>query len=100
MAYLYIEEYGGLYAEEGAQDPIPGELVTSQRVAVTGSSTASSALNSKTKFIKLTADVASQWNWNGDAVSTSPYLPAGSAQYFAVNKGTSSTTVEVIAAIA
>jgi hypothetical protein len=101
MAYLYIEEYGNVAYAEGSAQPIPGELLASQRVAVGVSSLASTALNARTKFVKLSADITAQWNWNGDAVAGSPWLPQDSVQFFAVNRAASgSTTIETITTVA
>lgn len=87
MATLYIEEYAGL--PKGSRNenlPVVGELIAKQKISLSSSSSQSSALDKRTSFVMLTADVAAQWEEgaNPTADADSRYLPADTPRPFQV----------------
>lgn len=97
MATLYIEEYQSLHRDaQGAPSPIPGEVVTKQKVTVGGSTTQSSAVQTHTRYVCLTTDTACQFEIgaNPTASGTSRYLPANVPRFLPIRGG------QVIAVIA
>lgn len=95
MAYLYIEEYSDIrevpLGANGDVDPI-----ATQRVAVGATSAQSSALNTATNRVVLTADVACQWAHaaNPTASSTGRYLHGGIPRAFRVTGGNKIAVIE------
>lgn len=87
MATLYIEEYQSLHRDaQGAVSPIPGELVTTQKVTISGSTAASSAVQQHTRYVCLTSDTACQFEVaaNPTASGTSRYLAANVPRFLPI----------------
>ena len=90
MATLYIEEYDALPRDANGNDlPILPVAVTNQKVTIAGTSAQSSAVNSKTKWVRLKTDTACQFaiGSNPTASGTSMFLPAGSVEDREVRTG-------------
>lgn len=90
MATLYIEEYAGL--PQGSRNeyvPAPGALIAKQKISISATSAQSAAIDKRTAYVMLTADVAAQWEigTNPTADADSRYLPADTPRPFAVTGG-------------
>lgn len=91
MADLFITEYAdasmiglGKFLQVGVEP-----AVAEQVVAIGGTSTQSSALNSKTAFVRVHAEAACAIavGANPTAVATAHRLPAGAVEYYGVTRG-------------
>ena len=90
MAYLFIQEYEELVTDgKGQMVPVGREpAVATQRVTFT-TSTASTAFNARTKFIRVTGDAAAYLAFGASptATASSMLLPSGAVEYFGVTGG-------------
>ena len=90
MATLYIEEYQDVGKDEdGNIMPIPGALVTNQKVTIAGTSAQSAAFNSRTKYLTILTDTACQFvtGSNPTASATSLFCPANFSRSFQLKDG-------------
>lgn len=78
MATLYIKEYQKMKHDDKGFLIGPGVLVAQQKVTISGTTAQSSALDAKTQFVVLEADVPCQYTYgsNPTATATSLYLSA------------------------
>lgn len=107
MAVLYIVEYSTLVMASQGVGQIPSEPpVAEQTVAVGASAVPSAALNAKTRFVRLMADVvcavsfvgaAGTASGTGTAAGTGHRLAAGAAEYVGVDRLPAGSSVSVIA---
>lgn len=89
MATAYITEYSGLGIQQGIGVPAPKEpALASQSVSYT-SSTQSSALNAKTRLVKIHPDAAAHIavGSNPTATASSEFLAADTDHWRSVNGG-------------
>lgn len=97
MATLYIEEYQSVLAQAGQGTvPVATGLLATHKVTVAASSNQSQVLNTNTKFVLLTSDVASQFELGDDptADGESRYLPADGARFIAAKGGQKIAVIE------
>lgn len=96
MAYLYITELKDIaIGHNGNPMPTVGKMppVAEQQVGISGSSAASAAFNSATRFVILSSDVTCSVTFSPTpgatptAVTTSYRLAAGVPVMFGVNPG-------------
>jgi len=90
MATLWIVEYETLYRDANRQVmPIGGPILTNQKVTISGSSAQSSALDARTRFVRLIADAAAYWTEGSNPTATNShvYLPANQVEFFQVTGG-------------
>lgn len=90
MATVYISEHTKPSPFQGGLLPVvrmPG--VTTQTVAIGGTSVQSSAFNAKTNMIRVHTDAICSVliGSNPTATATSPRMAAGSTEYFEVSPG-------------
>lgn len=88
MAVLYITEYADVLTSVNSQ-PVPIVLepaLAAQTVAIGGSSVQSSALNSKTKIVRVQTDAICSitFGTNPTATSSNRRLSADQTEYFGV----------------
>lgn len=88
MAVLYITEFADVSATQGvtiAKQPVVAE----QTVAIGGSSTASSAFNQRTRYVRLTTDAICSVSFGAapTASATTMRMAAGSVEYFDIAQG-------------
>ena len=90
MATMYITEYGGT-ASAGGQIQVPMEPpLAVQAVTFTGTSAASAALNTNTKFVSIQLDTAGHIQFAASPVattSTSRKYAADAVSFHGVNSG-------------
>lgn len=90
MARLYISEYDSLgYDPMGVAAPMGREPALRTSVVVFGVTTQSVVFGQRTRFVRIIAD-ENAWLVFGDnpsATVASTFVPANSAEYFAVNAG-------------
>lgn len=97
MTTLYIEEYQNVLAQSGQGTvPVPTGLLAKHKVTVGASSSQSQVLNTNTRFVLLTSDVASQFELGDDptADGDSRYLPADGARFIAAKGGQKIAVIE------
>lgn len=89
MAVLYISEYEHTGSRPTDTTTIAAEpAVTDQTVAIGGSSTASSAFNANTNYVRIHTDAicSIQFGTAPTATATTKRLAANQTEYFAVPK--------------
>ncbi len=91
MATVFIEEFGDAGPGRGGQVLQAGmqPSLTTQTVAIGGSSTQSSAFNAATRFVRIHTDAICSYAFgaNPTATSSKPRMAAGQTEYFAVTPG-------------
>lgn len=90
MATLYISEYRDMPRVSGLVYPVAQEpAITTQTVAIGGASTASSAFNTNTKFVRLHTDsiCSIAFAASPTATTSTPRMAANATEYFAVIAG-------------
>lgn len=87
MATLYVTEFSSMPAN-GAQ-VMPRPAITTQTVAIGGTSTPSSAFGAQTRYIRVHTDAtcSTAISANPTATTSSERLPADATEYFAVQPG-------------
>lgn len=88
MATAKIEEYADLARDsEGNVVPVGQQPpITTQTVTYT-TANASSALNKKTRFVRIICDAKAHYNFTTTATASHPYVPADAAEYFGLDEG-------------
>ena len=85
MATCQITEFAGTPAGGGNVIPVGKHINTVQNVTYT-TATNSSAMNGKTKLVRIIADAAVYLDFNGTAATANSLrLPADTVEYFAVD---------------
>lgn len=91
MATLYISEYANLgWSNSSTQPQVVFEPpLAEQTIAISGSSTQSSAFNANTRVIRVHPDVICSVlvGTNPTALATSKRMPADNIEYFSVTPG-------------
>lgn len=92
MAYLYVSEYEHISLVSGGGVMVPQEpSVAEQRIAITGTSAASSAFNTRTKFVRVHTDAVCSVKFASsgtpEAVATEKRLASGQTEFFGVAAG-------------
>ena len=90
MAVLYIAEYTKPSAYQGGLLPVATmPPVTTQTVAIGGSSTQSSAFNAKTNIVRVQTDAicSVEFGASPTATATSSRMAANTTEYFEVIAG-------------
>ncbi len=90
MATLYIAEFAMLPQGSGGQPQIaPRPALTTQTVAIGGSSTQSAAFSAQTTYIRVHSDAicSTAVGSNPTATATSERMSAESTEYFGVTPG-------------
>lgn len=87
---LYINEYANLGTTANFDDLVAAPYcipIATQQVAISGSSTQSSAFNAKTFFVMINASAACSlaWGANPTAVATAERMSAGETRFYTVN---------------
>lgn len=87
-----VSEYANLVLDEnGRQVPVPEEpSLASQNITYT-TTTASSAFNARTRFVRIVCDAKAHFVFGSAPTSTAaaPYLATDTAEYFGVPRGQS-----------
>lgn len=88
MATLYITEFADISATQGllvGKQPVVAE----QTVAISAGSTASSAFNQRTRYVRLSPDSICSVEFGAapTATATTMRMAAGSVEYFDVAQG-------------
>lgn len=93
MATVYITEYARVGADAGGTAMVVADepAVTSQTVAIGGTSTQSAAFNALTKFVRVHTDAicSVEFGTNPTATATKRRLAANTTEYFSVPIGAS-----------
>ena len=106
MAVLYIKEYASLEMTSQGLAPIPSEPLVAEQTVAIGVAAASSALNAKTKFVRLNADAACAVSFTttsatasgtGTAAGTGHRMSAGATELIGVGRLPAGSTISVIA---
>lgn len=91
MGSLYISEYAELALAKNGQVIQAGvePALATQKVTTSGTSAQSSALNAKTRFIRVHTDaiVSIAFGTNPTATANDARMTAGQTEYFAVQPG-------------
>ena len=90
MATLYIAEFGTLPQMSGGVPMIaPRPALTTQTVAIGGTSTQSAAFSAQTRYIRLHCDAicSTSVGSNPTATAANERMSADSTEYFAVQPG-------------
>jgi hypothetical protein len=102
MAVLYIAEYAEAVIVQGSLLPVPTEPpLAEQTVAIGGTSTQSSALNAKTRFIRLHTDAICSIlvGVNPTATTGKQRMAAGQTEFKRVDKLTTAAGTTKVAVI-
>ena len=90
MAVLYITEYELLAVTANGNVPVGKEpAIATQALTYTGTSAASAAFNSRTKFVRLHTDGICSIIFAADptATTSNPRMGANQTEYFGVDAG-------------
>lgn len=88
MATLQITEYDKLAVDSGGHSvPVGLEKSLAVQNVTYSTATSSSALNERTRIVRLIADVDAHVNFGGTATVSSTRLEANVAEYFGVHGG-------------
>lgn len=90
MATLYVTEFSDSGANRSGKNPYPQQSPTAeQTVAIGGSSTASSAFNARTNFVRLHTDAICSVSFGTapTASATTARMAAGQTEYHAIPAG-------------
>ena len=91
MGSLYISEYSELAVAKNGQVIQAGvePALATQKITTSGTSAQSSALNAKTRFVRVHTDAIVSITFGTDPTATTDHarLAAGQTEYFAVQPG-------------